>query len=236
MDNSRSVAKQKTLAKSVFSMVTSTVTFDGSDEEEMDEDEGSNYEEGSAKKPEVAIKGMQMLTRGHRKNESSVSEQEEESAEDPSMYDYEEAAQLTKNMNVATAKLNLSLLDGDQGNEEDDEKFDDAMDREDSINPSSDNEEDKDFLEDDLSVHQEDLTLGEGYDTALEVSSGVFDATPSNQFEEPDTFKQLLWNVAGPFTGSIIIFLDLLTDDASNFQAHPCLYLHQRCTLRYHTR
>ncbi len=176
VDDRRSVATQKTLAKLVFSMATSKVTSDGSDEEEMDEDEGSDYKAGSAKKPEVAIKGRQILTGGHRKNESSVSEQEEESAEDSTMHDHEEAAQLTKNMNVATAKLNLSSLDGDQGTEDDNKKFDDAIDREDSINPYSDDEEGKDFQEDDLSVHQEDLTLGEDYDTALEVSSGVFNA------------------------------------------------------------
>jgi hypothetical protein len=44
-------------------------------------------------------------------------------------------------------------------------------------------------------------------------SSGVFDATHSNQFEEPDNFKELLWNLAGPSLGSIIILLDLLKDD-----------------------
>jgi hypothetical protein len=194
-------------------MATSKVTSDGLDEEEMDEDEGSDYKAGSAKKPEVAIKGMQMLTRGHRKNESCVSEQEKESAEDSTMHDHKEAAQLTKNMNAAMAKLNLSLLDGDQGMEVDNEKFDDAIDREDSINPYSDDEEGKDFLEDDLSVHQEDLTLGEDYDTASEVSSGVFNAIHSNQFKEPNTFKQLLWNVAGSSPGSIIICLDLLKDN-----------------------
>ncbi len=213
VDDSRSVATQKTLAKSVFSMATSKVTSCGSDEEEMDKDKGSNYKAGSAKKPEVAIEGLQMLTRGHRKNESSVSEQEEEPAEDSTMHDHKEAAQLTKNMNAATAKLNLLLLGGDQGMEDNDKKFDDAIDREDSINPYSNDEEGKDFLEDDLSIHQEDLTLGEDYDTALEVSSGVFNTIHSNQFKEPDTFKQLLWNVAGPSPGSIIICLDLLKDN-----------------------
>ncbi len=58
MCKSRSMATQKTLSKSVFSMATSNVTSDGSDEEEMDEDEGSDYKAGSAKKPEVAIQGM----------------------------------------------------------------------------------------------------------------------------------------------------------------------------------
>jgi hypothetical protein len=213
VDDSRSVATQKTLAKLVFSMATSKVTSDGSDKEEMDEDEGSNYKAGSAKKPEVAIKGMQMLTRGHHKNKSSVFEQEEESAEDSTRHDHEETAQLTKNMNAAMAKLNLLSLDGDQSKDDDDKKFDDAIDREDSINPYSDNEEGKEFLEDNLSVHQEDLTLGEDYDTTLEVSSGVFDAIHSNQFKEPNTFKQLLWNIAGPSPCSIIICLNLLKDN-----------------------
>ena len=61
----------------------------------MDEDEGSDYEEGPSKKSKVEIKGMQMLTRGQHKNESSVSEQEEESEEDSKVHDHEEAAQLT---------------------------------------------------------------------------------------------------------------------------------------------
>ena len=45
------------------------------------------------------------------------------------------------------------------------------------------------------------------------MSSGVFDATHSNKFEEPNNFKKLLWNVAGPSPGSMIILLDLLKDD-----------------------
>jgi hypothetical protein len=45
------------------------------------------------------------------------------------------------------------------------------------------------------------------------VSSGVFDAIHFNKFEEPDDFKKLLWNVARPSPGSMIILLDLLKDD-----------------------
>ena len=101
MSVSKSVATQKMLAKLVFSIATSKVTFNGSDKEEMDEEEGSDYEEGPAKKTEVEIKGMQILTRGQRKNESSDSEQEEESVEDSKVHDHEETAQLTKNMNAA---------------------------------------------------------------------------------------------------------------------------------------
>jgi hypothetical protein len=115
-------------------------------------------------------------------------------------------------MNAATANLNLSSLEGDQY-DNNKEEFDSAIDSENTINFYSDDEEGEDFLEDNLDVRQEDLTLVNDFDTASEVSSGVFDATHSNTFKEPDNFKQLLWNVAGPSPGSMIILLDLLKDD-----------------------
>ncbi len=51
------------------------------------------------------------------------------------------------------------------------------------------------------------------------MSSGVFDATHSNKYEEPDNFKQLVWNVGGPSPGSMIILLDLLKDNLEADQA-----------------
>ena len=41
----------------------------------------------------------------------------------------------------------------------------------------------------------------------------MFDATHSNKFDEPDNFKKLLLNVAGPSPGSMTILLDLLKDN-----------------------
>ncbi len=131
---------------------------------------------------------------------------------------HKEAVQLTKNMNAATAKVQLSSLDKDQ-DKDNNEEFDNAINRENSINPYSGDEGGKDFLEEDLSNQQEDLTLGKEFDTASEVSSGVFDMTHSNKFEEPDNFKQLISNVAGPSPGSMIILLDLLKDDLEADQA-----------------
>jgi hypothetical protein len=60
------------------------------DEEETDEDEGSDYKGSATKTPAIEIEGMQMLTREQIKNKS-----------------IEDEAQLAKNMNNATAKLNL---------------------------------------------------------------------------------------------------------------------------------
>jgi hypothetical protein len=220
--NSRSVAMEKMLAKLVFSMATSKVTSGGSEEEMDKEDDSDNSDAVSATKPGVAIEGMQMLTRHHRNlsrdymQEDNVSRDEEKDVWD---IENEEAAQLTKNMNAATAKLNLLLLNGDMDTEDDDEADDVAINREGSPNPYSDDEGGKDFLKEDLSVHDKDLTLGDNYDTLSEVSSGVFAVTHSNQFNQPNNFKQLLWNIAGQSTGSMIILLDLLKDNLKADQA-----------------
>jgi len=239
VNDSKSVASQKTLAKSVFSMGTSKITSYGSDEEETDKDEDSDYKGNATKTSAVEIEGMQMLTREQSKNKSSVTGQKEESGKNQRVHAPEEEAQLTKNMNKATAKLNLPSVNGEQDMEEDveedEDEFDDAMDREEEseldtsyvvhrsdltdlsfgVDPDSDNEEGKDFSEDNLSVHLEDHSLGQDYDSSSEVASGVFDASFTNTFDEPNTntFKELLWNIAGPSVGSIIIFLDLLKDD-----------------------
>jgi len=237
VNDSKSVASQKTLAKSVFSVGTSKITSNGSDEEETDKDKGSDYEGSATKTSAVEIEGMQMLIREQSKNKSSVTGQKEKLGENQRVHALEDEAQLTKNMNKATAKLNLSSVDGDpnmeEDVEEDEDEFNDAMDREEEseldtsyvvqcsdlpdlsfeVDPDSEDEEGKDFSEDDLSVHLEDHSLGQDYDSSSEVVSGVFEASYTNMFKEPNSFKELLWNITGPSVGSMIIFLDLLKDD-----------------------
>jgi hypothetical protein len=101
-----------------------------------------------------------MLTRYQQKlnkdstQEDGVSgdEEEEDKEEDAKDQNYEEESRLTKNMNAAMEKLNLSLLDGDQ-NKDNDEDFGDAIDREDSINPYLEDMGGEDFSDNDLSVH-----------------------------------------------------------------------------------
>jgi len=237
VNDSKSVASQKMLAKSVFSVCTSKITSDGLDEEETDEDEGSDYKGSATKTSAVEIEGMQMLTREQSKNKSSVTGQKEKLGENQRVHALEDKAQLTKNMNKATAKLNLSSVDRDPNMEEDVEEdkdeFDDAMDREEEseldtsyvvqssdlpnlffeVDPDSNDKENKDFSEDDLSIHLEDHSLGQDYDSSSEVASGVFKASYTNTFEEPNSFKELLWNISGSSVGSMIIFLDLLKDN-----------------------
>jgi hypothetical protein len=63
VNDSKSVASQKTLAKSVFSLATSRVTSDGSEEGEADKGEDSDFDGSRTKPSGVEIEGMQMLTR-----------------------------------------------------------------------------------------------------------------------------------------------------------------------------
>jgi hypothetical protein len=147
--------------------------------------------------------------------EEEGKDDEEDDSQDP---DHKEESRLTKNMNAAMKKLQLLYIEGDQ-DEGKDEEFGNVFDKEESINPHSDNKGGKDFNEEDLSIHQDDLTLGDDFNTASKVSSGVFDATHSNKYEEPENFKQLLWNVAGPSAGSMIIMLKLLKDNLEADQA-----------------
>jgi hypothetical protein len=216
-NNSKSVVSQKTLVKSVFSEGTSKITSDGSDEEETDKDEGSDYEEEStAKSLAVEIEGMQMLTREQSINKSSASGLKDKSGKNQHVHTLKDKAQLTKNMNNATAQLNLSSMNEElsmeEDEEEEEEEFDDAMEREEDsevdtsyvvqcgdltdlsfdVDPDSEDEEGEDFSGDDLREHPGDHSLDQDYDTASEVSSGKFTADYANTFAEPISFKELL--------------------------------------------
>ncbi len=90
---------------------------------ETDKDDGSNYEEeGTAKSSGVKIVGMQMLTREQSTNKNSVSGLKDKSDKNQHVHALEEDAQLTKNMNNATAQLNLSSMNEELSMEEDEGK------------------------------------------------------------------------------------------------------------------
>jgi hypothetical protein len=118
-------------------------------------DNNDSDNDGGAEISGVAIAGMHMLSGHCRKSSGGDSMQEdkvpgdnnkEDKDEEEQDHNQEEAARLTKNMSVATEKLNLSLLDGEQEQDED-KKFDYAINKEDGINLLSDDEGGKDFLE-----------------------------------------------------------------------------------------
>jgi hypothetical protein len=81
------------------------------------------------------------------------------------------------------------------------------------VDPDSEDKAGEDFSGDDLRVQPGDHSLDQNYDTALEVSSGRFTANYANTFAAPISFKELLWNTAGPSPGGMMIFLGLLKYD-----------------------
>jgi hypothetical protein len=65
---------------------------------------------------------------------------------------------------------------------------------------------------------ENDLHL-EDYDKALEVSSGEFDAVHANKYQNPDNFRQQLWNDAGPTVDSMMIQLSMINDNLADDEA-----------------
>ncbi len=112
MDDSMTVATERALAKSVFSMATSKVTSDDS-AEDMNEDNDSD-DNGDTEKSGVAIEGMHMLSGHCRKSSRGDFMQEDKVTGDYDKEDIDEEewehnqkeAALTKNMNTTMEKLN----------------------------------------------------------------------------------------------------------------------------------
>jgi hypothetical protein len=100
-----------------------------------------------------------------------------ESADSLSKEDVLEVSRLTARMEKATASLQL-------GSEEE-------------------ASEGSSFSEDDLSVRSGDLDLRllDYNSDAQEVSSGKFDARHVKKYANPESFKHVLWNTAGPSAG-----------------------------------
>jgi hypothetical protein len=88
MDDSMTVAIEKMLAKSVFSMAASKVISDGS-AEEMDNDNDSD-DDGGTEKSGVAIEGMHMLSGHCRKSSGGDSMQEDKVTGDNDKEDKDE--------------------------------------------------------------------------------------------------------------------------------------------------
>jgi hypothetical protein len=80
---------------------------------------------------------------------------------------------------------------------------------------SSDSEEDSEYQESDMSVrsHELDLSIDDYESNAQEVSSGEFNATHSKKYVNPTTFRQALWNAAGPSAGAMVTCLGILKDE-----------------------
>ena len=107
----------------------------------------------------------------------------------------------TDNMNHATADLQLGSTNSEQEASGQSETSDDSED------PSYNTE---DFS---YATPGEDDVDPEDYDEALEVSSGEFDAVHSNKYQNPDNFRQQLWNDAGPTVDSMMVQFSMINDN-----------------------
>jgi hypothetical protein len=119
----------------------------------------------------------------------------------------EEGQSLTKNMNCATADLQLG---SSKSAPEEGSKGEDTEDSEDSSYHTEGNSYD--------TATEHDINP-EDYDEALEVSSGEFDVVHANNFQTPDTFKQQLWNDAGPTVDSMLIQLTMIKENLEDEEA-----------------
>jgi hypothetical protein len=59
----------------------------------------------------------------------------------------------------------------------------------------------------------------EDYDDAQEVSLGKFDAIHANKYQEPNNFKQQLWNEAGPTIDNTMVQLTLIKANLEDKEA-----------------
>jgi hypothetical protein len=118
-----------------------------------------------------------------------------------------EVKSLTDNMNRATEKLQLSSQESSPVEES---QMEDSKDEEDDTYMTDDNPKEG------SSAHEIDL---DDYKDAQEVSLGGFDAVHANKFQMPVSFKQQLWNEAGPTVDSMVIQLILIKEHLEHNKA-----------------
>jgi hypothetical protein len=209
-----SVATAKSLAKSVFSIETSTSKVTEDDMEES-KDEDSKDKLKKASKEQVTFEGMEMLCRGDSKamtfntgeedKQTAGSESKDNTSrklEENEFQDSEddirrERAALLVRMEEILLALKDSDLDNASHNTPD---------------PHTDNEDGKDYKADDslANSHDNNLSLSDYDSDVLEVLSGEFNAAHGQKYVEPQNFLQALWYKAGPVVGSMKVMLDLL--------------------------
>jgi hypothetical protein len=119
----------------------------------------------------------------------------------------EEGQSLTKNMNRATADLQLG---SSESAPEEGSKGEDTDDSEDSSYHTEGDPYD--------TATEHDIN-SEDYDEALEVSSGEFDVAHANKYQTPHNFKQQLWNDAGPTVDSMVILLTMIKENLEDDEA-----------------
>jgi hypothetical protein len=170
------------------------------------EREGKGISVASAKTIAKSVFSIATDNTSEEDNEADTNEGEEDTSSTIEINEMEmaesETQSLTKNMNQETARLHLSSEDS-------------------QMEDSDGKEEDDTYLtgynsSEEPSAHK---LASEDYDDTLEVSSGELDAAHTNKFQVPESFKQQLWNDAGPTVDSMMIQLNLIKGNLEDNEA-----------------
>ncbi len=235
----KSVMAAKRLTKSVYSIDTSKVTEDGTEDENTGKEEESDGDGNPGTSKKIAIEGMQVLV-GTKKaamlfKMASMNEEGEDDAEDREE-GQNEGKKVGESDNEEKADSGMEEdQDKEEGKQESEEE--EQMDDSDAwakinetmtvnmamllaqLNSRSEDKEEEglgnkeeSFGEKDMSIHTgvHDLSMGEYNPDSIEVLSGMFDAEHSKKCETPNNFLQALWNTSGPSVGSMLTQLDLI--------------------------
>jgi hypothetical protein len=223
----------------VYSIDTSRVTEDGTEDENTGKEEESDNDGNSGASKKIAIEGMQVLV-GTKKTAmlfktASMNKEGEDDAEDGEE-DQNEGEEVGESDNREKTDSGMEEdQDKEEGKQESDEE--EQMDDSDAwakiketmtvnmamalaqLNSRSEDKEEgglgnreESFDEKDMSIHTGDhnLSMGKYNPDSIEVLLGIFDAEHSKKYKTPNNFLQALWNAAGPSVGSMLTQLNLI--------------------------
>jgi hypothetical protein len=235
--DSSSVAMNKSLAKSVFSIRTTMLKFTEDKMEESKEEEYSESKQIESIQEQVTIDGIGMLNSNNNKTMLLETGETDEgmAGNDPNKKESSESKENEfKESEDEMRRAGAALIARMEEASIDLEDIESEEDSHNTLNPLTNDKEGKDYKADnsDAKSHDDELNLSDYDSDILEVSLGEFEAAHSQKYQYPESFLQALWNKAGPVVGSMKIMLKLmktefkgelagLTADSSNVPQTP---------------
>jgi hypothetical protein len=213
-----SVATAKSLAKSVFSIGTTTSKVTEDKMEESKEEEDSKSKQIKSNQVWITIDGIRMLNSNDNKamllktgeadKDTAGNEPNKKESSKSKENEFEESEDKTRRAGAALiARMEEASIDlADTESEEDSHNTSD---------PLTNDKEGKNYKADnsDTKSHDDELSMSDYDSDILEVSLGEFKAAHSQKYQNPESFLQALWNKAGPVVRSIKIMLELMTTE-----------------------
>jgi hypothetical protein len=209
------VATAKSLAKSVFSIRTTTSKVTEDKMEKNKEEEYSKSEQIESNQERVTINGIGMLNSDKNKamllktgemdkGMTGNNSNKKESSKSKETKFKESADEMRRAGAALIARMEEVSIDlADTESEEDSHNTPD---------PLSNDEQGKDYKANnsDAKSNDDKLNMSDYNSDILEVSSGEFEAAHSQKYQHTENFLQALWNKAGPAVGSMKTMLKLM--------------------------